>query len=76
MSAIKAGHTVRIREGYEEFIGTRLGGPYGNLDGTEFVVTGVRSVEKSLNATGDTEFVTGDPNYWGIWISYVERVKK
>lgn len=70
MATIKAGQKVRIREGYETYISGFAG---ENREGTEFVVT--RVVQRTWeNDALDRFYVTGDPEDWGIWISWVEAI--
>jgi hypothetical protein len=72
---IRIGDTVRILPRYTNVIMQSRGSK--NQSGVEFVVTQVnRAVQYHPDAGVSNFYVGGDPEGWGIWETYIEKVHK
>ena len=72
---IRVGDTVRILPRYAQSI--KLSDGSKNQPGAEFVVTEVnRSVYYHSGGEVSNFYVGGDPQGWGIWEQYIEKVHK
>jgi hypothetical protein len=72
---IRIGDTVRILPRYSNAI--RWSDGSKNQPGVEFVVTEIRhAVQHHADGGVSNFYVGGDPQGWGIWETYIEKVHK